>query len=176
MKSPFFHLVLACVICVGALIGYGIWYTIIESESATVDSLKNQITTNTENTSRIASARVSLAEIAGDEASIQNYFVSESGVVAFINALEALGQAQGAAVSILSVSTSGTVAHPSLTFALAVRGTFDACMRTVGAIEYAPYDLSISTLSLGQDGKNSWHADLTLLVGSVPAAVASSTP
>lgn len=80
-------------------------------------------------------------------------------------------------MSVLSVSTSGTVAQPTLAFTLTVKGTFDAVMRTVGSIEYAPYDLSITALTIAQDDKNSWHADLKLSVGSVSAArAATSTP
>jgi hypothetical protein len=40
-------------------------------------------------------------------------------------------------------------------------------MRTIGIIEYAPYDLLLSDLSVGQDDENEWHADLKILVGSV---------
>lgn len=176
MKSPFFHAILACSVCVVMIIGYGVWYSVIKAKSAAVAHLENQIILKTETASRIASARTSLAEIAGDEASMQEYFVPETGVVAFINTLEALGQAQGTTVSVLSVSTSNAGTRPALTLSITVKGTFDAVMRTVGAIEYAPYDLSISTLSLGQEDSKSWHANLTLLVGSVSASAAASTP
>ncbi|HQT82790.1 MAG: hypothetical protein B7W98_00195 [Parcubacteria group bacterium 20-58-5] len=176
MKSPLFHLIVASVICAVAVIGYGVWYAAIETKSAAVASLESQIATKTEAASRIASARASLAEISGDETTLQGYFVPESGVVSFINTLEELGKAQGAAVSVLSVSTSGTKARPTLTLALTTKGTFDAVMRTVGAIEYAPYDLSFSTLALGQDTANNWHAAVNLVVGSVSVGTATSTP
>jgi hypothetical protein len=79
---------------------------------------------------------------------------------------------------VLSVAASHTAAHPSLELTLTVTGTFDAVMRTVGAIEYAPYDLSITGLDLGQTDKNAWHADVTLLVGSAAASasVAAASP
>jgi hypothetical protein len=176
MKSPLLHIILACSVCVATMIGYGFWYATVGAKSIAVANLESQISEKTEAASRIASARASLAEIAGDEASMQNYFVPETGVVAFINNLEAQGRAQGASVSVLSVSTSGAGAQPTLTFSITIKGTFDAVMRTVGAIEYAPYDLSISALSLGQEGSNSWHANLNLLVGSVSASIATSTP
>lgn len=176
MKSPLIHILLACFVCIATIVGYGFWYAVIGAKSTAVANLESQIVTKTETASRIASARASLAEIAGDEASMQSYFVPETGVVAFINNLEAQGHTQGVTISVLSVSTSGAGAQSTLTFTLTIKGTFDAVMRTIGAIEYAPYDLSISTLSLGWDDKDSWHADLNLLVGSVPAGVATSTP
>lgn len=172
MKSPLTHAILAYSLCIAMIIGYGFWYAFIEAKSVAVADLESQIATKTDTMSRIASARASLAEIVGHEVSIQSYFVPETGVVTLINNLEAQGKAQGATVSVLSVSASGA----TLTFTLTIKGTFDAVMRTVGAIEYAPYDLSISTLSLGQEGPKSWNANLILLVGSVSASAAASTP
>lgn len=176
MKSPFVHLIFALLVCVSALIGYGVWYSALSAKSATVAALQSQIDAKTAAVSRMATARAAFAEIAGDEAVVHGYFVPETGVVAFIDRLEERGRSLGATVSVLSVSTSGTPKLPTLTLALSVKGTFDAVMRTVGAIEYAPYDISVSSLAAGQDAKDSWHADLTVLVGSVSASSATSTP
>lgn len=176
MRSPSTHLVLALVAAFAAVSGYGAWFYGISQKSSDVASLQNQISTESENINRIAAARAALTEIAGDEAKVQSYFVPETEVVAFINALEARGLAQKATVGVLSVSTGGIPAQPTLLLALTIKGTFDAVMRTVGAIEYAPYDVSISTLGVQQDAKNSWYANLTLTVGSVPMKAATSTP
>lgn len=176
MKSPLFHVVVVGLACVGLVLGYGIWYASVENKSIAVANLENQISTQTAAEGRIISTRASLAEIAGDEAALQNYFVPETGVVSFIDSLEAQGKTLGAAVSVLSVSVSSARAKQTLMLALTIKGTFDAVMRTVGAIEYAPYDLSLSTLSIEQDAKNAWHADLNLNVGSVSASAAINTP
>lgn len=176
MKSSLSHFLIALAVCVGTLTSYGIWYSTVSNKSTEVASVQNQIIIATENASRIAAARAALAEIAGDEAKVQSYFVSEAGVVGFINTLEALGVSQKATVSVLSVATGGSPTRPTLQLALSVKGSFDAVMRTVGAIEYSPYDLSISTLSVGQDAKDSWHATLSLTVGSVPPTAVTSTP
>ncbi|HUY05545.1 MAG TPA: hypothetical protein VMV62_02420 [Candidatus Paceibacterota bacterium] len=176
MNAPRTHFLIALAVAAAALAGYGVWYAAVSAKSAEVADIQGQIDAATENASRIAAARAALAEVAGDEAKVQAYFVSEAGIVAFINSLESLGLSQKAAVSVLSVSAAGTPARPTLQLSLSVKGAFDAVMRTVGAIEYAPYDLSISTLSVGQDAKNSWHADLSLTVGSTPPAAATSTP
>lgn len=178
MKSPFSHIMIAAVVCIAAIAGYGMWYAAISAKSASVAALQNQIDTKTETVNRIAAARATLANVASDESVVQNYFVPEAGVVSFIDALETSGKTLGATVSVLSVGTSGTPAKPLLELTLSAKGTFDAVMRTVGAIEYAPYDLSISSLAVVQDDKNIWHADLKVTVGSVPVAKSSivSTP
>lgn len=179
MKSPFLHLIIWLSVCAATFVGYGFWYAAVANKSMAVADLQNQINMKTETSIRVAAARTALAEIAGDESVVQSYFVPETGVVSFIDDLQARAHAQTAVMKVLSVSTGGGTAKQSnltLLLAININGTFDAVMRTVGAVEYAPYDLSISGLSLGEDGKNTWHADLELVVGSVPTtAEATST-
>ena len=175
MKSPFSHIIIAVVICVSAVVGYGMWYAAISAKSAAVATLQNQIDTKTETVNRIAATRATLADVGSSEAVVQSYFVPEASVVSFIDALETSGKILGTTVSVLSVGTSGTPAKPLLELALSAKGTFDAVIRTIGSIEYAPYDLSISSLTIVQDDKDSWHADLKVLVGSVPVAKSMTT-
>jgi Tfp pilus assembly protein PilE len=175
MKSPLIHLVIALIIGILAMVAYGFWYSAVSRASQHVVALQTRIDQANTDVSRIAAARAALAEISNDEASVQGYFVPESGVVAFINTLEGLGPKERAEVSVLSVSTAGSAAQPTLLLALSVAGSFDSVMRTIGAVEYAPYDLSITKLTLVQNDKNLWQANLSLTVGSAPAS-ATSTP
>ena len=174
MKSSLSQLVVMSLVCAAVFVGYGMWYAAVSAKSATVAELQNSIIAKTETVNRIAATRATLAGIANDEAVVQDYFVPEASVVAFIDSLQSHGKALGTAVSVLSVSTVGTTALPALALSLNIKGTFDALMRTIGSIEYSPYDLSISALEVVQDGKDNWHADLKLLVGS--RAVATTTP
>lgn len=177
MKTPLHHLIVASAVCASSVVGYGVWYAAISAKSTAVADLQNKIDTKTETVSRIAATRATLAEVASDEGVVRNYFVPEANVVAFIDSLESRGRTLGATVGVTSVSKGGTAAQPVLAFALTVSGTFDAVMRTVGAIEFAPYGLSLSSLSVAQDDKDRWRADFKLTVGSVPAArAATSTP
>jgi hypothetical protein len=174
MKRHLFHLAAALMVALATLVGYGFWYATIADESAVVANLQNQIIAKTETMSRIVSVRAKLAKIAEDKTTVQSYFVLETDVVAFIDGLEEQGKAQRTAVNVLSVSAGSEDTQPIFVLSLAIKGTFDAVMRTVGAIEYAPYDLSISELSLIQDDAKNWQADLKLLVGSVK--IGTSTP
>ena len=175
MKSHFVHALIMFSLCVCALIGYGFWYAAVASKSAAVASMQNQIDTKTESAARVASARTALAEIAGDESAVRSYFVPETEIVSFIDDLVARGRTLSATVKILSVSADNSHNQSTLSFSLTVKGTFDAVMRTVGMIEYAPYNLSIAKLSVGKDGKDVWHANIELLVGSVPASPAATS-
>ena len=175
MRPALVHLTLASILCVASIGGFAAWYVVISAKSAAVVDLEQQIVSRTDIANRIASARASVAEIAGDEASIQGYFVSNDQVASFINGLEALGKRVGAAVTVLSVSPGTAAVRPTLALSLSVTGTFEAVMRAIGAIEYAPYDLSIPMLSISQEGKG-WRADFGILVGSVSTKAATTTP
>lgn len=174
MKFHLTHFIFSLSAAVVALIVYGFWYSVVSEKSAAVAGLHNQIAIKSETMSRISSARAILAEIVGDEAAVQSYFVPETGIVSFIEELEAQGKALGTTVRVLSVSNDKEGIQPTFILVLNANGTFDSVMRTVGSIEYAPYDISISKFSLLQDDKNNWNANLDLLVGSVN--VATSTP
>lgn len=176
MKSSLIQFILALVVCATTIAGYWFWYATIANKSVAVADLQSQIDAKTKTANRITTTRAALAEISGDESGVQNYFVSETGVVAFINGLEDLGHSLGATVSVLSVSAGGVPIQPTFELALSVKGTFDAVVRTIGAIEYLPYDISMSTLSVGQDAKNNWSANLKLAVGSSITSATTSTP
>lgn len=169
MIKPLFSALVAYALCAGALMGYASWYSLVEKKSAVVVRLEDQVTIKTEAASRVASTRASLAEIESDESSIRNYFVSETGIVAFIDGLEARGQGIGAAIDVLSVSMSEEKTDPTLIFTVAVEGDFDAVMRTVGIIEFSPYALLVSNLSLRRSAAGDWRADLNFRVSAAPA-------
>ena len=167
MKSSLQHIIMWTCILAASIAGHGYWYAIIADKSTEVAFLRDQIDVKNEVAGRVAAARTALAEIAGDEAVVQSYFVPETEVVSFISNLEERARAQSASMKVLSVSVDSSSKQPSLVLSLSVSGTFDSVMRTVGAIEYAPYDLSISRLSLAKEEKNIWNANVDLVVGSV---------
>ena len=176
MKSAFTHLALSLTVCIAVLVGYGFWYAAVAEKSAMVTILQGQIDAKSEAVSRMATTRAALAEIAGDETAVQSYFVPETAVVAFIDGLESRARSLGATLDVLSVATGGASARPTLAFSIVIKGAFDAVMRAVGAIEYAPYAISVSDLSIGQDDKKNWSANLKLLVASVPSGAVTNTP
>ncbi len=174
MKSPLIHFGLMLVAFIVAVTAYGFWYAAVSHKSQAVAALQSQIDAAHENATRITKARAALAEIANDETNVRSYFVPESGVVAFIDTLQARGLKQKASVSVPSVSTGGTEAAPTLVLSLSIQGTFDAVMRTVGSIEYAPYALSVTSLVLALDDKDMWHATLGFSVGSSPMTASTT--
>lgn len=175
MKPSRTHFFIALTVCAVALVSYGFLYSLISNKSAAVRDMQRKIDTRTESVGRISTARSMLNEIADNEAAVQDYFIPETGVVAFIDDIERRGSSLGVSIDVLSVSTGVVGIQPTLTLSLIARGTFDAVLRTIGMIEYAPYDLSVSTLSIGQDAKDSWHANFQIVVGAMSSKAATST-
>ena len=178
MKSVFLQCMLALLLFIGSGIAYRFWYAMVSAKSAQAEELQNQIAAKESAVKQSIATRSILNTIANQESSMQSYFVSESNIVGFISDLESRGQAFGSTVTVRSVSTGMEGSNPTLVLALTVDGSFDSVMRTVGAIEYAPYDLTVSTLSLSMLAKQSWHADMTITVGSIigAASTGSTTP
>lgn len=174
-KSSVIHLIFALTITILMGASYSWWYAEIMRKNDDVASIDSQINLIQRAMSHVTSARAALTEISGDEERLQNYFISETGVVSFIDMLQARGFAQKTFIDVLSVSIGGTATQRVLLLAVTISGTFDAVMRMVGAIEYAPYDISVSSLSVQQNAKNNWQANLSLTVGFAPIKVATTS-
>jgi hypothetical protein len=177
MRSPLPHILIALLLCAGAGGGYILWYHALQEKSASVADLDSQIASDTETKQRVAKVREALAEVASYEAGIQNYFVPETSVVSFITLLETKIKDARATSKVTSVSKAGTATEPALAITMTVAGDFEPVVNTVGAIEFAPYALAVTSFSLrrvdsdsSEKGEHSWIADLTLLVGSSPVA------
>jgi hypothetical protein len=175
MKNLAVQLTLAALACTLSLVSYAIWYSVITEKSNDVSGLERQIQAKTGASDRSNVTSDDLDLVAASEASVQSYFVPETAAATFIDGLQARGLQFAATTSILSVSAQSLANQPMLALSLTITGTFDSVMRTVGAIEYAPYAISIRSLSLGQVAKNSWQASLSILVGS-RAGAATTTP
>lgn len=176
MKSALTQFVLALALFASTSIAYHFWYAALSAKSAEAAGLQSQIVTKESAVQQSVATRAILNTVSGQEAAMRSYFVSESNIVGFISDLEARGQALGSTVTVRSVSAGTGGGHPTLELALTIQGSFDSVMRTVGAIEYVPYDLTVSALSLGVAGKQVWHADMTVVVGSFAGSTGSAAP
>jgi len=175
IRAPL-HFVAAFSVLVAVGVGYVLWYGTVSAQSVRVADLQAQITAKKSSLVRAASIRAALGSLSNEEAATRQYFVSENTLVSFISSLQRQGQQLGGLVTVKSVSADTHGARPTLTLALTVDGTFDSVLRTVGAIEYAPYDIQVTGLSLQNQGKNAWEAALSITVGSVAGGVSGSAP
>lgn len=175
MKNTLIHLILAAVVLVLAIGAYGVWFVVVDKESAQARSLAGQINTRSQDAQRIAEAQTALAALAINEDAIATHYVSANDIVPFLSSLESTGKALGSKVDVVSVgadTTSSKVGH--LNLSVHITGPFDSVMRTLGAFEYAPYDIVLTNLTFDTTGSSIWSAAVNLSVGT--GVIASSTP
>lgn len=162
------------------------WYGMVNAETAQASTLAGEIKAKADDSTRAAEAKAELAALASDQASMQQYFVSTNDVVPFLQELQTTGSYLGSNVQIASVSATPGTPYGQLTLSLGIVGSFNSVMRTLGSIEYGPYDTAISTLSFDApvDGSASsspqWTANAVFTVGTetgmpVATPTASST-
>lgn len=174
MRNPLIHLVLAFVALIIAIGAYGVWYVAVDTENAKARDLAGQIATKSQDASRIAEAKAALAALATDESAVGSHFISANDIVPFLGGLQSTGAALGTKVQVVSVGAAPAVAGQGhLNLSVHITGTFDSVVRTIGAFEYAPYDIRLTNLSLDTAAPGQWSAAASFSVGTGPA---SSTP
>lgn len=178
MKKPstarLIALLLLCV-CAGA--GYLYAYRVVVQTSEKLATLQKEANEKSTDAARILAAKNALRTLAADEASAATYLVLASDIVPFLEKLEQTGAELGADVSVASVSKEKTGSRERLALSLKITGSFEAVMRTLGAIEYAPYDITTSQVSVGLAGPvagGSWTASGVFWVGVQSGTVSTS--
>ncbi|MDB5190432.1 MAG: hypothetical protein JWN49_758 [Parcubacteria group bacterium] len=187
------HALLTIVVLIIAFSAYGIWYTTVSRKSAQAASLSAEIETKHQDSERIKAAKDELQKISSDESRVNGYFVSTNDVVPFLETLQSTGKNLGSDVQVVSVSADPGKPHAHLNLSLSITGSFDSVVRTLGALEYSPYDASLQSLTLdtpqtGTGKAAQWTAAATFFIGTTnspqtpvvapsrPASIATSTP
>ena len=184
MKTHFIQLIFSVVILLLVIGGYVFWYSIVTAKSAEASTLQSQITTQSNTATQTAQAKVELAQLTSQEATINQYFVQTNNVVPFLEQLQSIGKFLGADVQVASVSAVPGTPYGHLDLSLSITGSFDAVSRTVGAIEYEPYDTTITSFALtvtsnaGGTGSTSpqWTAATEFSIGAQTGTSSSTTP
>lgn len=172
-RRALIELALALSLLVAVLLGYGVWYVAVGKASAESAALASEIETKRIDSARVASAKAALESLAADESSMRTYLVREADVVPFLGKIEGAGTALGAQVEVVSVGSEVADGREVLRLSLKVTGSFDAVLRTLGALEYGPYDTRVSNVTLdtvaGAEGPSGmWTATATFFIGTQP--------
>lgn len=176
MKNPLIHLILAALALILAISAYGVWFVMVDTENAHARTLAGEIHTKGQDAERIVQAKAALAALATNEDSIAQHFVAGSDVVPFLGSLETTGKALGSKVEVVSVGAdTGGKSQGHLNLSLHITGSFDSVVRTLGALEYAPYDIVLTNLSLDTASPPTWSVAATFSVGT-GATATSTTP
>lgn len=177
--KPYTHVIIMVLVFIGALSLYGAWYSRVGSESANVVSLQSQIHAKQETAARAQEAKTQLNHALSDNASITGYFVNTNDVVPFLETLQSTGATFGSKVSVESVSSVPSQPHTLLQLSVSITGPFDSVERTLGAIEYEPYDTTVTSVTLdtpgGAKSAPQWTAAVTMNVGTIDTAGTGTT-
>ncbi|MBA3789189.1 hypothetical protein H0X32_02215 [Patescibacteria group bacterium] len=187
----FFAWLLLLFVVIGA---YVMWYNAVGAESIQILKVSSEIKAKTQDSVRLALAKSQLASLSSEESTIEQYFVSTNDVVPFLTQLETTGRSLGTEVRVVSVSATPGTPYGHLSVSLQITGSFNAVLRTLGAIEYEPYDTGITSLTFSTtpatgDATSSspvWSASAVFSVGTedkpavatpllLPKSTASST-
>lgn len=169
MKPIYIHLTLASCLLVGAVALYVFAYLYIEDIGKRVVATEQEIRNRNAEVANIREAQNALAALAESEARIRRYFVPEGEVVAFLEEIGRTGDALGADVTVVGV-TEKTIEDGRTMLDLSVQATgpFASVMRTLGTLEFAPYDITLSNLSMNaaESADAAWSASASFDVGT----------
>lgn len=170
MSRSLIHLLIAFGIlaAVGGL--YAFWYYQVEKEAKESATLLAQIQANVQSAVIASETGDALVALAADEAAIDGYRIKLADIVTFLERIEGTGRSLGSAVEVVAVADKP---GPDGRIELTVRiiGSFDTVLRSLGAIEYGPYDSRVTNLTFDtpSDG-GAWTAVATMSVAVDAAA------
>lgn len=180
MRTQYIHLAVACLIfglSVG-LVAAGMG--LISAKRTRAKDLATEVTTKQLETQRVAAAKEALPALAADEQAINQYFVKSDDIVPFLEKLQVAGKTEGAVVQVLSVTGGQAGTQNRISLSLNISGSFEAVMRTIGSIEYGPYDIALTNVTLDSRGApekgttQTWTAAAVFTIGTQP--VGTTTP
>ena len=165
------QLVFALLLLLGVLGTYAFWYASVGSSSVRAAALSEEIRTKGQDSARVAAAKVALEALSEDEAAMRAYLVRQEDIVPFLSRLEETGTSLGSNIEVVSVAAENTETRSHIRLSLKISGSFDAVLRTLGAIEYGPYDsalqaLTFDTIPGGTEGAAVWTAAATFTLGT----------
>jgi Tfp pilus assembly protein PilN len=182
-KSLLMSLGGSLIVLIVMLGGYWLSYSMVTAKSIEASQLATQIANQKSATAQLAQAKSELSDLSSQQATINQYFVQTNNVVPFLEQLQSLGSSLGAAVQVVSVSATQGTPYGTLTLSISISGNFSAVAKTLGAIEYEPYNISIDTLSftdnpiLGSASSTpQWNAVAKFTVGAKTGTATSTTP
>lgn len=173
-RTPLIHLALALALAVGLAGVYAFWFLAVSRADAGTAGVLAEIESKENERERTAAARAALEDLATEEAFVAAHLIPEEGIVSFLERLEEVGAAQGADVSVASVS-GDAAGEGRITLSLSISGTFESVMRTLGAIEHGPYAIATQNVTLDSGGEGAWTAVGAFTIGTTNA-VSAETP
>ena len=167
-KGPLINVSIVSVVVFIALGAYVLWYGVVKQLEGDAVTIQTQINEKEAERTHAASTRTTEEEVVAQENHIASHVVQTADIVLFLEGLEKTGKTLGAVVDVASVTSETKSADGRISLSLSITGSFDAVMRTLGAIEHGPYANMVSDLTLDtSDEGKSWSAKGVFIVATV---------
>lgn len=183
MSRSLISLAIALVLLVAAGGMYAFAYLRLESDTVKAAKLEQQVESKSAALEQLARTHSALSGLPAQETTIEQYFVGKQEIVPFLESLQSTGRPLGATVDVLSVGDATPGSHPRLSLSLTITGSFDAVMRTLGAIENGPYDGELTNVTVDSSTSNDtkvpgrlWTASAILSVGTKQGTTTTTKP
>jgi hypothetical protein len=168
-RAALIHFLIALSFAFLMLAGYVFLFLSLSSARAGAAAARAEVARMEHEDATLADAEDALAKLAADETLLRSYFVSTSGVVAFLERIERSGDALQSVVEVVSV-TEPKEEGGRLMLSVRITGDFRAVMKTLGSLEYGPYDIQVDSLTLDtvpSDDGEEWVAATTFTVATI---------
>ena len=175
---------LGALIIAATLYGYLYWQTSASTARAVL--AEGVVATEKQSQSQTKDVELEYQTTAAGRARLPGLFVPAGNAVVFIEAVEAIGPASGASVTVSSIqadpmtgAAAGTIG--TITAAVQAEGSWTAVMKTIVLAETLPYESSIDHLSLVREGQTPavdesaavWHLSFNMSASMLASAVAT---
>lgn len=161
----FSRLIIALIAFAALSAGYVFLFQTVTAKSVELAALNASIEAHARSESRNDLTQATLAEIAAQEALIQRYLVPAVQAESFVSDLEARARSQEVSVQRLSGVSANADTH-TISFSLALEGSFSSVMRAIGSLEYAPFELAASQVSISYKDSDKWRAEVSFAAAS----------
>lgn len=156
----------------GVLVFLGIYSTVfmvIKNKNNQISILQNQVDIEVRKDQRLHSVKLLISDLNKELDTVDTYFVSSSGVVDFLERLEALGSVSGVTVGVNSVSVDESedsgLPYELLKIEFAARGTWSAIVQLISLLETFPLGITIERMQLEQIPNSiSWQLNTSFSV------------
>ncbi|MES2668440.1 MAG: hypothetical protein V4644_01995 [Patescibacteria group bacterium] len=152
MKRTLIQLGISFLVLASVLGAYAFCYNVLVAAKADAAALAAEIGKKSQEASRIQETRDALEGLAADEAVMQGYLIRQEDIVPFLTMLEERARELGSTLEVVSVSAEKGAERGRILLSLRVDGSFDAVLRTLGSIEYGPYDAQIQSVTFDTPG------------------------
>lgn len=164
MKSARLHLIVSAILALAAIAAYGAWYMFVQQGSQETATLSNELAGKEATHAHAQVSKGQEVVLADKQAFTATHLLATADAVSFLERLEGTGRTLGAKVSVASVDDAHKDSG-SLDISLSISGSFDAVMRTLGAIEHGQPAAVAKSMTLSGGGAT-WSASGVITVAT----------